>query len=224
MWDKINTNFYVKKKNKKFFWKFLSYILLRLNLSKINFFFNLHKKILEKTSELESIEEKFKIDLNNLKYFFISINNLSYLAKEIRKNYPFCKIIRFPESTWPHPSKYQNSKMLIPKEYINVIGDFFLFTSKSHKNFFLGNRKIKNLIYCNDIRYEKWWLKKLSPKKILKKKKTFVILVATRIPIDYFFPLESYNIYIRDILDIAAKYKNIKVTFKTHPHVMKRIF
>ncbi len=218
LWDKINTNFYVKKKNKKFFWKFLSYILLRLNLSKINFFFNLHKKILEKTSELESIEEKFKIDLNNLKYFFISINNLSYLAKEIRKNYPFCKIIRFPESTWPHPSKYQNSKMLIPKEYINVIGDFFLFTSKSHKNFFLGNRKIKNLIYCNDIRYEKWWLKKLSPKKILKKKKTFVILVATRIPIDYFFPLESYNIYIRDILDIAAKYKNIKVTFKPHPH------
>ena len=108
--------------------------------------------------------------------------------------------------------------MLIPSEYHNVVGDIFLFNSKSNKKFFLGNRKIKNLIYCNDIRYEKWWLKKLSNKKSFKKKKTFVILVATRIPVDYYFPKESYVKYIQDIMNIVENYKNIKVVFKTHPH------
>ena len=111
---------------------------------KIDFFLNLHTKILKKTSELKSIEKKLKIDLNNLKYLFISVNNLSYLANEIKSNYPFCKIVRFPESTWPNPSKKQNSKMFISNEYINVIG-FFLFSSKSNKKFFEMKKKKYNI-------------------------------------------------------------------------------
>ena len=223
LWNNINTNFYVKEKKKNFIWKLLSFLFIKLKLLKIDFFLNLHTKILKKTSELKSIEKKLKIDLNNLKYLFISVNNLSYLANEIKSNYPFCKIVRFQESTWPNPSKKQNSKILISNEYINVIGDFFLFSNKSNKKFFLGNRKEKNIIYCNDLRYEKWWLKKLSNKKNFRKKKTFVILVATRIPVDYYFPKESYIGYIQDIMNIVESYKNIKVIFKTHPHGHEKI-
>ena len=46
--------------------------------------------------------------------------------------------------------------------------------------------------------------------------------MATRMPVDYYFPKSTYRKYIEDIMYVAQKNKDIKVIFKTHPHYGER--
>lgn len=214
LWKKKNSFYYIKKKNHKFLYKLVFQILMIFHkifkLRLIDF----EEFLLDKISDLKPLLKEIKKDYNDIKFFFIANHNKTYLPNFIKKKNSKCKIIRFPESPWIFPTKYQNLNFKEGGKFSENYGDYFLHTCKANSHFFLG--KSKNVIYCKNFRYESWWKKKFKKKR--KNYRTFNILVATRPFDESYFSKQSYEKLIFLIMIASKQIPNSKVIFKIHPH------
>ena len=93
----------------------------------------------------------------------------------------------------------------------DVVGDLFLFSSKSDKEFFLGNDNKKKVYYCGYLRHQKWWTKKFISKK--NRDKNFKVLIAVRNPQKNYLNKSNFVEMINSLMIILSKIKNVKIIF-----------
>jgi len=220
IWKEVIEDYYVQDTKKKFLLKvinkFFENFFIKKFISKTT-----KDKLKEKIYSIKEIFYKFKINKNNLKFFFVSIVSLNDLPRIIKKEFSNCKIIRFPESTWLFPSRKLNDKIQM-YNYKNQISDFYLFSHPNDRDcfFFKDIAEIKkNSLVCGYPRYNKTWIKKIVnfEKKELTKK-NFKIVVATRKWEKNHLPFNDYKNNILVIMLFSQTIKNSRVYFKLHPH------
>ena len=224
-WKNLSKDCYIQKKTDKFFYKLIFKIILILNnkFKNINFLCKYLNLISSKVYNLSKILKKNNI--KDFKLFFCSNNNFSNLYKYFQQNNKFIKVIRYPTSQ--HVRYFEKP---ISSDKRILFGDKYLFRFKDEANEYFGNKinyflSKNQIIFCGNIKYEKWWLDKLFPYK-LKKSKKFTIFVATR---GFFSKKEnslsnvkilsekSFVFMIHSIMKLAEIYKDIQFIFKTHP-------
>ena len=219
IWKSICKNYLIITNKNKFFWKILNKILILLkNLfnNKIQVLNNFQNYVLENTFDLNNFLKIFKIKLIDIKVLFLPIVDQSYISKIFKLKNSKILIVRFPESTMITANKKENPN-IVTSMFSNVTGDVFVFSSKSNKEYFLGDNNLYNskIIYSGFLRYEKWWINKFLTKK--KKTNIFKILVAIRGPNEFYYQKSSYIKTIKDIMEIVKNIKNCKAIFKVHP-------
>lgn len=225
-WQKLNSDFYIQKKIDKFFFKIIFKIILNLG-KKFKSLIFLAKFLDIISLKLYNVNEILrKNQIENFKLFFCSNNNYSNLYKLFKQKNRFIKIIRFPTS---QHVRYFNKKNLIDKKV--MFGDKYLFRFKDEADMYFGSNKNKyysenKVIFCGNVKYEKWWLDKLFKNNFKNKNKELVVLVATR---GFFTEKEnerskikilsdqSFKYMINSIMKLENIYKDIKFIFKTHP-------
>jgi hypothetical protein len=223
-WKKICKKFYIQKKTDKFLWKLVLKIFLFLNKN-FGIFENFTNFLSKKVYNLEKVLNHYKI--NDLKLFFTSNNNYSNLYKHIQNMNIDFKIIRFPTSQ--HVRFLKSNKSYLKSQGQKIFfGHKYLFRYEDEAKIYFGKfYKKNNIIFCGNMKYENWWLKKLFQKKLKKNNKRLNILVATR---GFFsdqesmmnkdkqkFNKDAFDYTIRSILKISKNFKNVSFIFKTHP-------
>ena len=224
-WKNLSKDYYIQKKTDKLFLKIIFEIIKFLNnkFKNINFLFQYLKFIAIKVYNVSEILKKNNI--KDFKLIFCSNNNFSNLCKYFKQSNQSIKIIRFPTS-----QHVRFFKKTLVKEKKILFGDKYLFRFKEEAIEYFGNKIndffFKNqIIFCGNIKYEKWWLDKLFPNNF-KKNKKFTIFVATR----GFFTAEeirlskvkilsekSFVFMIHSIMKLASVNQDIQFIFKTHP-------
>lgn len=225
-WKSLSADYYIQKKTDKLILKLIFKIFVSLNnkFKNLNFLAQYINLISYKVYNINKILKKN--DIKDFKLLFCSNNNFSNLYKYFKKNNKTIKIIRFPTSQ--HVRNYK--KQLFLNKRI-LFGDKYLFRFRDEANEYFGSRiyeyhSEKKIIFCGNMKYEKWWLDKLLTKNFKEKNSKFRILVATR---GFFTEKEnrlskvkilsekSFRYMVESIMNLTINNKNIQFIFKTHP-------
>ena len=220
LWKKKCNKFYIIKKYDKFFFKIILKLFQFFKLNKLKFFVELEKYIINKTFDINKLIEKLKINKNEIKLILTPIINLHSLPLILKNNIPGVKLIRFPESQWLNTIDFIKIKKLSRRIYCDKFTDFYLIAKAQNINFFLGDKlksEIKRkIIFCNFLKYEKWWINKIKISNKIDKK---LVTIFTRPPDNITLSVESYKHYIKSIINVLKKIINVKIVFKIHPNL-----
>jgi len=224
IWKKISKKHIILSKSDSLLWRLLHKIFLKLKLNAFKSFWNIENKILYKVFNVKTLFHKLNVDIEKVSILLTTHANASYLPNFIKKENQNIKIIRYPESTILSPTKKENPFLKKNNKISNVKSDFFLFSSVSEMELFLGKNISKNLkkkiIFCGIFRYESWWLKRFKRK--IKKTKKFNILIPLRPSNVLFFQKESLLKFLEIIKRMTIKIENVHIIFKLHPDLDKK--
>lgn len=215
IWKNISFNHYVINSYNSLFWKILQKITTRLFFKHKKLYKWIEKKIFVEIFDIDRFQKKLNFNIQNVKAIFAPNIHFSKLPIFFKKYNPNLSIIRFPESAMISSTNKQNPKIKYNSLFRDVVGDLFLFSSKSDKEFFLGNDNKKKVYYCGYLRHQKWWTKKFISKK--NRNKNFKVLIAVRNPQKNYLNKSNFVEMINSLMIILSKIKNVKIIFKIHP-------
>ena len=215
IWKKISANYYILNKYDLFFWKILHKLSLKFYFINKKISKWVEKKTLNKIFSINKFQKKLKFHIKDVKAVFAPNVYLSNLPIFFKKYNPKLSIIRFPESAMISASKIQNPKLEYNLSFRKIVGDLFLFSSKSDKEFLLSINKKKNIYYCGYLRHQKWWIRKFLSHQ--KNNKTFNVLIAVRNPQKNYLHESIFIEMMETLMNVLSKINNIKITFKIHP-------
>ena len=227
-WKSINTDFFIQKKVEKLFYKILLKFFIYMNSATKNFFSNYFRIILDKIkSKVYDTEKIFKkYTANNFKLFFLSENNHSNLYLKFNEKSEI-KTIRFP--TTQYIEYIPADRRIRRKNTRNttiLFADLHLFVSKQESETYFGNmikKYTKKIIYCGNLKYNKWWTNQLYNNIQIKNSKKIKIIVATRCW-EANFSKKSFKYIIDSIMKLTYQFQNIFIIFKVHPSNKEKIF